>query len=89
MAYLILIDLCREHSALIGSSYLVITICIGIIPAVARQFTWRLTQAPLQRRHVADFTSAAPGKSEPGAAVAVVVNDDAAIAKFFALKPNA
>jgi hypothetical protein len=65
-------------------AYLFLVKTVVIVPIRSR-----LTQTPLQRGHVANFTSAAPGESEPGAAVAVVVNDDAAVAKFFALKANA
>jgi hypothetical protein len=40
-------------------------------------------------REISNFSRAAPGKSEAGAAVAVVVNDGAAVAQLIALEAHA
>ena len=53
------------------------------------RFVRRLTQAPLQRGEFKNFACAAPGEGETGAAVAVIVNDNAAVAQLTALEANA
>ena len=50
------------------------------------RFVRHLTQAPLQRGELKNFACAAPREGEPGAAVAVIVNDGATIAETIAFE---
>ena len=52
-------------------------------------FACRLAQAPLQRGDVENFMRAAPGQCESGAAVAVVMDDGASVARLIAFKTHA
>jgi len=47
-----------------------------------------LTQAPLQRGEFENFSRAAPGKGETGAAVTVIVNDGATVGDAIAFEPD-